>query len=449
MCYQPFGREFIGGTKKMKKPFIFALTSILIVLTTTPASALVRYNVTDLGTLGGYEIARAWSVNNRGQIVGFVTQADLPNNSRAVLFDANGTGNNIDLGTLGGQNSSAYSINNHGQIVGAADADPDPSTWYLTVFDPNGSGNNTKLNPDGAAWENNDNGQIVGWIDDGVSRAALFEPDAEPNMLYLGALPGFQESVALSINDSNLIVGFAKDPDPLHYYKDRAVLFDPTGGQNNVDLGSLPGYDYSLAFSVNNNGQIVGRANNLDMSGENWNPRAVLFDPTGDGNNIDLGTLPGHDSAEVFSINNKGQMVGRALINEWPTGSWYDTAVIFDPTGAGNNVNSEDLINPDSGWFLSLAMSINDNGWIVGWGHHVSYPPGHLNAFLLTPAARGDSEPDRDVDLEDFAVLAAAWKAHQGDENYNRFCDIAEPEDGVIDELDLAVFAGNYLAEAP
>jgi hypothetical protein len=122
---------------------------------------------------------------------------------------------------------------------------------------------------------------------------------------------------------------------------------------------------------------------------------------------------------------------------------------MFDPTGAGNNVQLEDLINPDSGWFLSQAMSINDNGWIVGWGYHSSYPPGHRNSFLLTPAAPGDSEPDRDVDLKDFAVLAAAWKAHQGDENYNRFRDIAEPEDGAINERDLAAFAEHYLAETP
>jgi len=267
----------------------------------------------------------------------------------------------------------------------------------------------------------------------------------------LGTLPGYEESGALSINDGNLIVGFAKKPDPFHYYKDRAVLFDPTGGQNNVDLGTLPGYDYSLAFSVNNKGQIVGRANNLDMSGENWNPRAVLFDPTGDGKNIDLGALPGYDSAEVFSINNKGQMVGRALINEWPTGFWDDTAVMFDTTGAGNNIKLEDLINPDSGWFLSLAMSINDNGWIVGWGYHVSYPPGHRNSFLLTPISAGpaDFEPDTDVDLEDFAVFAAAWKSRQGDQNYEPLCDLAEPKDNFIDERDLAVFAESYLIVAP
>lgn len=72
-----------------------------------------------------------------------------------------------------------------------------------------------------------------------------------------------------------------------------------------------------------------------------------------------------------------------------------------------------------------------------------------MNSFLLTPAAPGDSEPDRDVDLTDFAVFAAAWKTRLGNEEYNRFCDISELEDGIIDECDLAVFAEHYLTVAP
>lgn len=434
----------------MKKPFLFALTSILTVVTATPASALVRYNITDLGSLGDREIAQAWSINNYGQIVGCVFDSN-GNNFRAVLFDASGHGNNVDLGALGGEDSSATSVNNLGQIAGAADVNDAPIGYCAAIFDCNGSGNNTALSPyESAAWQVNNYGQAVGWVMDGTvskRRAALFEPQGEPNTINLGTLAGYETSEALSINDNGLIVGFAGNPDPLYYYHHRAVLFDPTGGQNNVDLGSLPGYDYSLAFSVNNKGQIVGRANPYNMSPENWNPRAVLFDPTGDGNNVDLGALPGYDSAEVFSINNEGQMVGRALINEWPTGFWDDTPVMFDPTGAGNNINLEDLIDPDAGWKLWLAICINDQGWIIGWGHNGQSPPGYRNSFLLTPAAPGDSEPDRDVDLSDFAVFAAAWKSRQGDEKYNRFCDIAEPEDGIIDEFDLAVFAGNYLTE--
>jgi len=94
----------------------------------------------------------------------------------------------------------------------------------------------------------------------GKRQAALFQPDTEPNTVIPGTLPGYEESQALSINNSSLIVGFAHNPNPLYEYHDRAVLFDPSGDQNNIDLGTLPGYEYSLGFCVNSKGQIVGRA---------------------------------------------------------------------------------------------------------------------------------------------------------------------------------------------
>jgi len=59
----------------------------------------------------------------------------------------------------------------------------------------------------------------------------------------------------------------------------------------------------------------------------------------------------------------------------------------------------------------------------------------------------GDFEPDRDVDAEDFAVLAAAWRSTPADGNWNPDCDISEPSDDVIDEKDLKVFTENWLSD--
>jgi probable HAF family extracellular repeat protein len=119
--------------------------------------------------------------------------------------------------------------------------------------------------------------------------------------------------------------------------RDRATLFDPTGDGNNIDLGTLGGSD-SRAFSINNNGQIVGYAE--DNSGLE---KATLFDPNGDGNNINLCTLGW--VGQAHSINNSSQIVGE-----------QGEAILFDPTGKRNNI------------FLGegVARSINDNGQIVG-----------------------------------------------------------------------------------
>ena len=137
-------------------------------------------------------------------------------------------------------------------------------------------------------------------------------------------------------------------------------MFDSTGAGNNIDLGTI-GRRESVAYSINNNGQIVGVENFV----------ATLFDPTGGGNNIDLGTLGGWVSI-AYSINNNGQIVGGA----------DGKATLFDPTGGGNNIDLNTLVDPTLGWTLMYAYSINDNGWIVGQGIN---PAGYGRAYLLIP----------------------------------------------------------------
>ena len=433
----------------MRRESAFLLAILLIVLTTKSSTAIIRYNVTDLGTLPGYEISQAWSINNKGQIAGLVFSSDLEIPQRAVLFDPTGADNNIDLGTLGGENSASLSINNSGQIVGCADS---VNSWHATIFDSTGSGNNTPLClNESAAWGNNDNGQIVGYVavhpndnPSSLDLAVVYNLDGEPNTIPLGMLSGYDSSKALSISDTGSTVGVAYNANREDYYDMRAVLFDPTGDGNNIDLGSLPGYDSSAALSINDNSQIVGRANLHDMVlFESYAPRAVLFDPTGAGNNIDLGTLPGYDSAEAISINNKGQIVGRAFTHEGCC-SWCPTAVLFDPTGGGNNIDLNELIDPALGCGFNTAICINDNGWIVAWGGNASNPS---MSFLLTPIPAGpaDFQPNGNVDLEDFVVLAAAWRSRPGEQNWNPFCDISDPNDNFINERDLAVLADDYL----
>jgi hypothetical protein len=163
-----------------------------------------------------------------------------------------------------------------------------------------------------------------------------------------------------------------------------------------------------------------------------------LFDSTGDGNNIDLGSLPDCNYSEAFCINNKGQIVGRAISE-----TWNEYAVLFDSTGEGNNINLNDLIDPSLGWPLHLAMSINDNGWIVAWGTDGNH--NHLS-LLLTPIPLGPADLNADgyVRFDDFAIFALSWPSSFGNGNWNPDCDISEPPDGVIDEKDLQIFTESW-----
>ena len=89
------------------------LMAVLIALGLGTAQASNEYRLIDLGTLGGRE-SHAWSINNRGQVVGDAINA--AGASHAFLWEK---GVMTDLGTLTGVgNSAAQGINNRGQVVG-------------------------------------------------------------------------------------------------------------------------------------------------------------------------------------------------------------------------------------------------------------------------------------------------------------------------------------------
>jgi len=199
----------------------------------------------------------------------------------------------------------------------------------------------------------------------------------------------------MSINDNGQIVGSADW---------HACLFDPTGGGANINLGTSRGYPFSFAESINESGQIVGRS-------WNWgsNNRACLFDPTGGGANIDLGTLGGPWSS-AWSINDRGQIVGLGY-----TSSGYDEhACIFDPTGGGANIDLGTL----SGYPFSGANSINNNGQIVGYVADSSWnlrpclfdsTGGGANIDLGTLAGYPDGRPSS---INDNAqIVGAVWNS--------------------------------------
>ena len=107
-------------------------------------------------------------------------------------------------------------------------------------------------------------------------------------------------------------------------------------------------------------------------------------------------------------------------------------------------------------------LAIKSDGSIVGWGRDDSgeATPPPENNFIAIAAGRyhslairyicsdppaGDLDNDCRVDMIDFTILGNAWMSEFGDSNWEAGCDISEPEDDVIDGLDLAVFVGNWL----
>jgi len=366
------------------------------------------YDVIDLGTLGGQE-SMAYSVNNYGQIVGWASRANHA--MTACRFDFANPGNNLDLDPHGGTAGGARSINIHGDIVGVTRPDQS-SPFYATLFNSSDPCDNLNLTDPCSymsdAYSINDHGQIVGHIvsSTGHWKATLFDPTGAGHNMDLSAglsnPQGNDMSFAASINNKGQIVGCAFTGTTS--VRTRAVLFDATGAGHSIIL--TPDEDDSgNALWINDAGQIVGCSSKTNG--------ATLFDPCDPGNNRALGALPKASSSTAYSINNRGQIVGAVNI---PVQGYttLDHATIFDPTGAGNNKDLNDLIDKALGWHLTVAYAINDAGWIVGFGTN---PHGSTRAFLLIPKGQ---QP----------ALVAHWKLDESEGDTAK--DSAGTNDGAL-----------------
>jgi probable HAF family extracellular repeat protein len=104
----------------------------------------------------------------------------------------------------------------------------------------------------GIAFGVNRTGQIVGWatFPENVDRAIRWDPGAAP--VFLGALPGFRISEALTISDAGDIVGVSEGPDGSNW---RPVRW-PAGGEIQ-DLGKPPEASTSNIVATNKGGDVA------------------------------------------------------------------------------------------------------------------------------------------------------------------------------------------------
>jgi formylglycine-generating enzyme required for sulfatase activity len=71
-----------------------------------------------------------------------------------------------------------------------------------------------------------------------------------------------------------------------------------------------------------------------------------------------------------------------------------------------------------------------------------------ISGTVLAVCPSADFTGDCKVNFRDFAILSAAWLSNDTPTaNWNQECDISDPNDGVIDKLDIDVFAAEWLTE--
>lgn len=311
------------------------------------AALWIHEKTKDLGTLGGPNSYTAFPIkSNAGDVVGAsdtsitdpygenfcgdnVPQTCLPFVWRAGTMNA--------LATLGGNNGQADGNNSGGDIVGFAETGTKDYTCVPPqVFDI------------GAALWDRKSGRVT----------------------QLPSLSGDIAAAAIAVNDRGDVVGLSGPTcgSPSFQLAAHAVLWPKHG--SSVSLQTLGGAFNNAATAINNHGDIAGFS---DLPGDAA-MHAVLW-KKGSGKATDLGTLPGDVSSMAFGMNDKGQIVGTST-----DGSGNSRAVIWED-GAIYDLNT--LIPPSSNVDLFYGGDINDAGVIAGQA--LDTTTGSSPAFMATP----------------------------------------------------------------
>ena len=381
---------------KSKGAAIPSASLLLFLLAATNAAAAdpPRYQVTDLGTLGG-PLSEAYAINNQGVVVGeadTAKPADYGRHAYHAFLWKNGTMR--DLGVSPGYTFSvAFGINNKGQVVGAAEARHKPYGRFPPVHAFLWShGKMAKLEDfrNGTyARSINDRGQIAGFSGYGGRDSNDLRPSAVTwTNGEISTLPG-TGGFAYSINNRGHVVGKSGDG-----YDDKACLW-----QGGSPVSDLFGMYRGRAFAINNRDQVAGYGSDEAWHAYFWasGQRRILPDLTPHKAGIplslnNLGQVVGTSGFD--DLNNIGQVVAQSEIEVYETyGQAFGKTKGVEANGLpkaqavlwqeGKAYALNQLIDARTPWYLETANGINDLGQIVGRGEINRTE----HAFLLTPVA--------------------------------------------------------------
>jgi probable HAF family extracellular repeat protein len=188
----------------------------------------------------------------------------------------------------------------------------------------------------------------------------------------------------------------------------------------NTDLGTIKagGYDYAVAYAINNSNRVVGQAT---ASSGRYNYHAFLY------TNGVMGDLDntGQSWSGATAINQSGQIVGFMTLASGATHAFVLT-----------NGPMQDL--GTLGGTYSSANGINDSGVIVG----VSFTAtGLTNAFVYTGGM-----------MTNLGTLGGTYSSAQAINNFGQICGESSTANGEVHAFlytggmmkDLGTFGGNY-----
>jgi len=235
----------------------------------------------------------------------------------------------------------------------------------------------------------NASGQVVGWSNGSVDHpfsphAFLWQPNT-PNgttgtMIDLGTLPGGNYSEAVGINASGQVAGMSSVAPGGNSHAFLWTPSTPNGTTGTmIDLGILPAAGGNVT-AINDYGQVAG------LSSIGFFPQAWIWTPNTPngttGTTTMLGTLGGgaFSASHAYALNAFGQVVGMSN-----TASTDLHAFLWTPTSPNGTVGSMIDIGTLGGSGSVIANGINASGQVVGEANGTVF--GQTRTFLWTPAA--------------------------------------------------------------
>ncbi len=200
-------------------------------------------------------------------------------------------------------------------------------------------------------------------------------PWSQARLQELGTIDGDPDGIAFAINDLGQAVGASGNCGPFNAIEQNnltpfhAVLWR---NGNAIDLGNLGGdgrFGGIYATGLNDNGQVVGTSDTTDDASFHaflWQQDHIT----------DLGTLPGDSYSSATAIGNNGMVLGVSV------------SATFSPRAAlwrnGTATDMNTLVPQNTALYLESACSINDKGEIIGFAVLKSNPS-ESHAYLAKP----------------------------------------------------------------
>jgi uncharacterized membrane protein len=387
------------------KMIAVALVGWVAIAGTVSAQVAPVYVLTDLGTLPGGTNSRAFGINDLNEVVGY---SDIAGGAHIATAWVAGVPTN--LGVLAGDTASeARAVNNSGLIVGFSTNSTGTADKAVS-FSIGGSPANLNViagitQPTGApaltqsrAESISPTGEIVGHVySDGAFDSSanfpagvrgFYRNAAGTSVTRLDPVTGttfYPADAALSygINASSQVFGQTDDgTGPAAQFRG-SRWSAPTGASSTpttypVSATGNPALTQYLGFNGNNANRMVGSATSLDGSVS----QAFASDGTTTTllNNLGTGGRGVANAINNVAIN---VLVGGTDTDTSAGGSEHAAAWNWSgatPDVAPIDLNGRLVANPE-GMTLVEALSINDAGFIVGYG----IVGGAEHAFLLAP----------------------------------------------------------------